>query len=206
MDILMLAADFAQEVRDALTQEQCALAVARNATPEYASACATHDFCDANMLMLAAMENQGADFDGDDQTQVDAINAAWDKARSSGFDAEALAREFYGKQKGEAIIEQLGGRGQLAAMIGVREFEFTEQGVAFDVGNIRNKDGIDRIEIAHTPSDYYDVSYFKTVGGQRQLASKSQEIDASQLAESIRTHTALEIRMPKLARGSGLIF
>jgi Tfp pilus assembly protein PilV len=65
-----------------------------NASPDYAGACATHDFFDANMAMLAAFENvlkrepytitEGAT---DVQREADQAlwNAAWNMARNAGF-------------------------------------------------------------------------------------------------------------------------
>lgn len=66
-----------------------------NATPKYAAACASQDFCDANMTMQEAMVELGvldpdADLDGDwasentpeSQRLVALWNAAWDDAKA----------------------------------------------------------------------------------------------------------------------------
>lgn len=59
----------------------------RNATPEYADGCcATHDFCDANMVMAEAFEavtGRGPDVSSAEDTNL--WNAAWDIARTQGF-------------------------------------------------------------------------------------------------------------------------
>ena len=58
----------------------------RNATPEYAGACASHDFCDANMPMAAAFEAvTGREPDVASQADADLWNAAWNIAKARGF-------------------------------------------------------------------------------------------------------------------------
>lgn len=65
--------------------------VRRNATPDYApTCCASHDFCDANMVMLDAMRAWGhylftpeGDI-SDDETRI--CSAAWDQAKEYRFD------------------------------------------------------------------------------------------------------------------------
>lgn len=67
----------------------------RNATPAYQSgACASHDFCDANMVMLEAWEAVMGreyfrpDFDGTTD-ESDTMGAAWDWARAHGLEGRA---------------------------------------------------------------------------------------------------------------------
>lgn len=58
----------------------------RNALPEYAAACASHDFCDSNMLMVQAWENTfGGEPDASDEAHARRINAAWSEVRAKGF-------------------------------------------------------------------------------------------------------------------------
>jgi hypothetical protein len=56
----------------------------RNATADYqGGCCASHDFCDANMVMAAAFEKAvGREFDFDNPADTDLWNAAWDRARA----------------------------------------------------------------------------------------------------------------------------
>lgn len=68
-------------LKDWLTIRQLAEVRRRNRTPDYTSACATHDFCDANMAMAQAIEEatgRPVDPEGD----TDLINRAWDQARA----------------------------------------------------------------------------------------------------------------------------
>lgn len=52
--------------------------------------CATHDFCDANMVMLAAFQSAfGREMDFDSQPDCDLTNAAWDAAIKEGFSSKA---------------------------------------------------------------------------------------------------------------------
>lgn len=56
----------------------------RNATPDYAGAvCATHDFCDANMIMLEAFEavvGRPMHMDGGESPEEQADHHLWNEA------------------------------------------------------------------------------------------------------------------------------
>lgn len=56
-DIDRLATEFIELLRGALTEAQWEEMRRRNATPEYANSCASHDFVDANMVMAEAFYN-----------------------------------------------------------------------------------------------------------------------------------------------------
>ena len=92
-DSAALARAFSAIVRETFTPEELAEINRRNATPEYAGACATHDYSDSNMLIFAAWcELAGLDEDTADvpamlESADDAArwNAAWDAARAAGF-------------------------------------------------------------------------------------------------------------------------
>ena len=60
---------------------------ALNRTPEYASPiCASHDFCDANMVMAQAFEEvAGHAPEANSESDADIWNAAWDHARQKGL-------------------------------------------------------------------------------------------------------------------------
>lgn len=89
-----IAQDFAARLRAELTAEEMAEVNRRNATAEYQNgACATHDFCDANMPMaeaFAAATGREIDLSSDDDARL--WSAAWDAARADGFNAEFLSR------------------------------------------------------------------------------------------------------------------
>ena len=85
-----LAEKFSEFLREDLGREKMLLVVERNRTAEYEGACASHDFCDANEVMLAALEDFG--FDADDVFENDCDNPvqarwneAWDEARQNEF-------------------------------------------------------------------------------------------------------------------------
>jgi hypothetical protein len=102
---LPLALAFAAHLRAAMTPEDFATIVARNATPEYSKACASHDFCDANMLMAAAFAET---FGREPFTTIDVEeggtteeslaaetliwNQAWDWAKAGKFADDAIER------------------------------------------------------------------------------------------------------------------
>lgn len=73
-----LADRFAGLLRDALTDAQWAEMRDRNARS--ALGCASHDYCDANQLMLMAA---GVDDDDCEELPTDLINSAWDIARAN---------------------------------------------------------------------------------------------------------------------------
>jgi hypothetical protein len=69
---------------------------ARNATPDYAAACASHDYCDANDYMADAFaEIIGRDIlpdNGEGMTQADCDlwNRAWEIAKSERLTGESV--------------------------------------------------------------------------------------------------------------------
>ena len=79
---------FSAVLREWLTEDEMREVLERNLTPEYTGACATHDFCDANMAMGEALQSLGVDpFEGGEigDAVTDLWNAAWDIARARGF-------------------------------------------------------------------------------------------------------------------------
>lgn len=85
-----LAAAFADNVAAYLGPDELAEANRRNAEETRPDVCHTHDFCDANVLMLEAMESQGIEFDPSSGPQADFCNAAWRLAKAAGFDPHAF--------------------------------------------------------------------------------------------------------------------
>lgn len=83
---IALANAFSAEVRASFTAEEMAEIRARNRKPEYAGACATHDFADANMIMAAAWQKVfKAECDPSDDGHAALWNRAWDIARENEF-------------------------------------------------------------------------------------------------------------------------
>lgn len=76
-----LATEFCRVLRQWLTPDHLAEAVRRNRTRAYEGSCATHDFCDANMVMLEAAGNSGVS-----EEDYETWNAAWDIAKKSEFE------------------------------------------------------------------------------------------------------------------------
>jgi hypothetical protein len=77
-----LAMSFAQTLIEDLGEEEFQEVRARNATEKYAGCCASHDFCDANMVMWGCFNTEiGWDFDLDSETDVSVWNDAWKLAR-----------------------------------------------------------------------------------------------------------------------------
>lgn len=85
-----LAAEFSRLLREALTAKQMALVVKRNLT-NWPTVCASHDFCDANMVMGDAFERlMGRELSlplttRKGQRDAELWNKAWDIAKAGGF-------------------------------------------------------------------------------------------------------------------------
>jgi hypothetical protein len=87
---LDLAREFCRQLHSQLGGDTMQLVNARNDYMEFEgdhSSCATHDFCDANMVMLDAIKAI-CGFTDYHFAQNEMINAAWDIARKARFDAD----------------------------------------------------------------------------------------------------------------------
>jgi hypothetical protein len=85
-DVVRLACYFSALIRAEASPIQLAEIRSRNASPEYAGACATHDLLDANCLMfgaLSALLFEAPDLS--DAATVELMGKAWDLARLKGF-------------------------------------------------------------------------------------------------------------------------
>lgn len=80
----LLAYEFSARLRDALTADQMAAVVRRNAA-NHDTACASHDFCDANEFMIEALNGIGQPFDVENEAQANLTNSAWDIAKRCDF-------------------------------------------------------------------------------------------------------------------------
>jgi hypothetical protein len=89
-----VAVAFSQRLRQCLTPAEWMQMVVKNATnPLYANgACASQDYCDANMPMGEAfLEVVGHEVDGDSAEDAAIWNAAWDRARAKWQKASGTA-------------------------------------------------------------------------------------------------------------------
>ena len=97
MRALPLALAFSRHLRAELGPDELAQVLERNMTPAYALACASHDFCDANMPMHAAfVETFGRDPLADGpmaDNDMTVWNQAWDIAKAIGFAVDETAPE-----------------------------------------------------------------------------------------------------------------
>lgn len=83
-----IARAFAANLAATIGEANMRAVVAKNATPKYHGCCASHDYCDANIVMQDTLEACGVSVWNDDDMNDAAIalfNAAWTLARKSGF-------------------------------------------------------------------------------------------------------------------------
>lgn len=91
-----LAAKFAEVLHEWLSPADMREVVARNLSSDYDNACASHDFCDANMAMDEAFtKTQGREIElgeGTRQSRADVAlwNGAWAIAKRMNFDMVLL--------------------------------------------------------------------------------------------------------------------
>lgn len=84
----LLALEFTKELRRTLDGVTMDEVVRRNAqyreqgTPEL---CASHEFCDSNVCMIAALEKLGLQVEANDENGNTLINAAWGIAKAAEF-------------------------------------------------------------------------------------------------------------------------
>lgn len=91
MQTARLAKEFSAQLLRAIGPDNLQQVVERNRSSEYDNACASHDFCDANMVMHAAFcEVLGRDPDLESTKDTDLWNHAWDLAKRVGFSAQSV--------------------------------------------------------------------------------------------------------------------
>jgi hypothetical protein len=78
----LVAKNFAKLLRKEIGEENFQEVLRLNATPEYRDCCASHNFCDANLLMWAALGHEEDDaIDPKDEEQTIFWNDAWNLAK-----------------------------------------------------------------------------------------------------------------------------
>jgi hypothetical protein len=76
-----VADKFDKILRNEIGEDNYRECVAKNKTPAYQNGCcASHDYCDSNMVMLEALQSLGADPDSNEGNTL--WNRAWDKWRA----------------------------------------------------------------------------------------------------------------------------
>lgn len=92
VDSTTLARQFCEVIKSWLTDEQLNEVNRLNKTEDYYSACASHNFCDANQAMIEAMESLGLPWQYD---YASLVNSAWDIARLAEFDGNRCQQESH---------------------------------------------------------------------------------------------------------------
>jgi hypothetical protein len=84
--VAQLSSAFREKMRSYFPSETLAEIDRRNKFEADSSVCHSHDFCDANMVMLEAfIEVSGRDYDFGSDADMDLWNEAWDKTKADGF-------------------------------------------------------------------------------------------------------------------------
>lgn len=94
-----LAAKFIEFIEDELTSEELREVRERNLRADYIDCCATHDFCDANMVMQDAFQELYPELTLDaiinDDHCIAVWNKAWTLAKIHDFDLDAYDGEQF---------------------------------------------------------------------------------------------------------------
>lgn len=88
MNPKILANKFSMILRSWLTEDEMKKVIERNKTETYRDVCHSHDFCDANMAMLEAIESFGLTIDADNEEDAALWNSAWEIAKKNNFEGE----------------------------------------------------------------------------------------------------------------------
>ncbi len=118
IDTRTLARLFSERLREHIGEDDFREMLRRNATEEYVNKCASHDFCDANIIMDDAMwavlsDDPGITLDivdpADRDAWTEAWEAAWELAQNMNFFVEDKRLEsFYvNAVKSSKHLEQL---------------------------------------------------------------------------------------------------
>lgn len=89
MNATELAKAFAEEMNDTLTTAEIDEVNRLNAAETNPNICHSHDFCDANEVMLAAMARFGVEFDTSNSLH-ELLDKAWGIAKGAEFNAEKI--------------------------------------------------------------------------------------------------------------------
>jgi hypothetical protein len=82
--VILLARQFADVLQEWLTPAEFEEMQRRNKMRMHENACASHDFCDANMAMEDAFRRTfGREPNLQDDTDIDVWNNAWDAAKKN---------------------------------------------------------------------------------------------------------------------------
>lgn len=96
-----LAKAFIDKMIDAFTGEEWTLMIDRNRVELNPRTCHSHDFCDANQVMLDAMDSLGIPYEGidwnDDNSVTRIVNEAWTIVWAAEFNADRIDDELLAK-------------------------------------------------------------------------------------------------------------
>jgi hypothetical protein len=107
MTVYQLAIEFSNRLRGTLTAEQMAQMIERNSAEQSEGVCHSHDFCDANVIMLEAWRAIDAAAELHDITHNQRNAAkwgiAWDIAKTNDFDPALIEEQ---RREDSAYFEQ----------------------------------------------------------------------------------------------------
>lgn len=78
-----VANEFCRLLKIEIGSERVRAAASRNRIPEYEGCCASHDFCDANMVMADAVKEVTGRECTTEDGDLDLMNAAWNIAKAN---------------------------------------------------------------------------------------------------------------------------
>lgn len=91
-------------------------------------------------------------------------------------------------QIGHTILQQMGGGGKIAAMLGVKKFILLPNGVKFQWPNKQRTRG-NLVEILLDPDDTYTMNFYNASGSGAKLVKEYKMVYADQLKKIFETQT-----------------
>jgi hypothetical protein len=104
--------------------------------------------------------------------------------------------DTHSKRVTDLIVQQLGGTGKLAAMLGAKNFVRLQSGLQFDLSSRGSKNKANKIAITYDPgSDEYCMIFYRLRNLDLQKLSAHPHLQVSQLKSVITRETGLDLHL-----------
>jgi hypothetical protein len=98
----------------------------------------------------------------------------------------------HSKRVADLIVQQMGGTGRLAAMLGAKNFVRLQSGLQFDISSRGSKNKANRVVITYEPgSDEYTMIFYRLRNLDLQIVSRHPHLQVAQLQPTFTQETGL---------------